>query len=80
MLTTTEVRLTCTYDAEADAAYIYFTYPIEDGSAIRTLVTHPNSSSMINLDLDRDGRVLGVEVLDAAQLLPSALLRALSGT
>jgi uncharacterized protein YuzE len=68
--TTVEVRFTCTYDAEADAAYISFVHPVAPSAAVRTLVTHPAHASMVNLDLDGDDRVLGVEVLSASRLLP----------
>jgi len=29
---------------------------------------------MVNLDVDAEGRLLGIEVLDARRLLPTALL------
>jgi uncharacterized protein YuzE len=62
------------YDAEADAAYIYlreigpgeaaYTYPAEAEIAV----------DMINLDFDGDGRLIGIEVLSAKAHLPVELL------
>ena len=63
-----------TYDQEADAAYIYLV-PIEAGGVAQTYSCDPSQvNGMINLDFDREGRLLGIEVLDASQKLPQALL------
>ena len=63
-----------TYDQEADAAYIYLV-PISPGGVARTYTCDPNEvKGMINLDFDRDGRLLGIEVLDASRSLPGAVL------
>lgn len=55
-----------TYDPEADAAYIQlakgtFAETIEHGQLI--------------CDVDADGKILGIEVLDALKTLPSSVLR-----
>jgi len=61
------------FDEESDAAYIHFqekprlpvdTVPVGGGLL----------PWMINLDFDADGRLSGMEVLDARKLLPAALL------
>lgn len=49
-----------TYDKEADAAYISFA-PIADGQVAETF----ELTDALNLDVDADGTVLGLEVLDA---------------
>jgi uncharacterized protein YuzE len=69
------IPLVCSYDSEADAAYIYLDHPGAPGAAVRTL-TFDSALGMLNLDLDRDNRVLGLEILGVEQL-PPALLRAI---
>ncbi|MGI5167420.1 DUF2283 domain-containing protein [Spirillospora sp. CA-253888] len=64
-----------TYDAEANAAYIYFTDPKVQNRVDFTYPCDPiKVDGMINLDFDDDGRLLGVEVLDARAKLPAYLL------
>jgi uncharacterized protein YuzE len=61
-----------TLDDEADAAYIYL---VED--SVKPLETVPVEGIlpwMINLDFDADGRLIGIEVLDARRLLPGEFL------
>jgi len=63
-----------TYDAKADAAYIYFgsdavsvdqTVPVEMPDELR--------GTIVTLDWN-NGRLVGLEVLDASALLPADLL------
>ena len=49
-----------TYDPEADAVYIYFTHRKSD----RTEEAGP-----FIYDVDVDGRVIGIEILSASQVL-----------
>lgn len=64
-----------TYDDEVDAAYIYFTPDVPPGGVSRTVpVDGGDDPWMVNLDVDVDGRIIGLEVLDAAKRLPAALL------
>ena len=70
-------ELRVTYDKVADAAYIYFTDPasIAPGMAASTYTCDPTKvPGMINLDFDRGGRLIGVEVLDARSKLPAHVL------
>jgi uncharacterized protein YuzE len=61
-------------DRGADAAYIYLTR-IESGGVARSHNIDPREvGTMINLDFDNDGRLLGIEVLDASRYLPKDLL------
>lgn len=67
--------LRVTYDEEADAAYIYFVPEIRAGGVARTIpVDGGGDPWMVNLDIDRDGRIIGLEVLDARRRLPTALV------
>lgn len=64
-----------TYDADADAAYIYFVDEIGAGGVSRTYPCDPSEvGGMVNLDFDAGGRLIGVEVMDASRLLPQTLL------
>ncbi|WP_327087791.1 DUF2283 domain-containing protein [Nonomuraea sp. NBC_01738] len=51
---------TWTYDAEAEAAYVYLRGPIAPGGVAETVTV---DDAMVNLDLDEDGRVIGIEIL-----------------
>lgn len=62
-----------TYDQEADAAYIYFEFPIKEGGVKETVELKEN----IMLDFDERGKLIGVEILDASKVLnKKALLEA----
>jgi len=62
------------YDAAADAAYIYLR-EIRKGDASYTLIAEPEiDTDMINLDFDKDARLIGIEVLSASRHLPPELL------
>ncbi|MBL7494864.1 DUF2283 domain-containing protein [Frankia sp. CNm7] len=69
------IPLICTYDSDADAAYIYLEHPIPPAAA-RVLPFDP-SQGMFSLDLDAAGHVLGLEILGARARLPPALLQAM---
>ncbi|MFI7222770.1 DUF2283 domain-containing protein [Nonomuraea angiospora] len=51
---------TWTYDPEAKAAYVYLRGPIAEGGVARTVTM---DEAMVNLDIDADGRVIGIEIL-----------------
>ncbi|MEU4542329.1 DUF2283 domain-containing protein [Nonomuraea dietziae] len=53
---------TWTYDPEAEAAYIHLRGPIAPGGVARMVTV---DSPMVNLDLDENGRVIGIEILAA---------------
>lgn len=67
-----------TYDADADAAYVELAGSIADGDAATTIhsITTPGDRGEIALDFDADGRLLGIEVLHASAVLPTAVLAA----
>lgn len=54
------------YDKEADAAYIYVNGEIKKGEAAKTI----SLNDTINLDFDKDNKLLGIEVLDASKNIP----------
>jgi uncharacterized protein YuzE len=74
-MTDRRVPLRVTYDESVDAAYIYLQAEIGSGGSARTICLDPiEVGGMVNLDVDADGRILGVEVLAASKLLPVELL------
>ncbi|GAA1375451.1 DUF2283 domain-containing protein [Luteococcus sanguinis] len=64
------------YDAEADAAYIYLVNKIEPGEVAKTIpVPSLGDPWIVNVDVDEQGRLLGLEVLAANHLLRPEMLR-----
>jgi len=69
------------YDSKSDAAYIYLVDEIRPGGVARTYPCDPRVvQGEINLDFDLEGRLLGIEVLDASKRLPMSLLKGASVT
>jgi uncharacterized protein YuzE len=63
------------YDRSADAAYIEIAGEIGIGGVARTYLCDPREvEGMINLDFDADGRLVGIEVMDASKRLPPDVL------
>ncbi len=61
------------YDQDVDAAYIYLEDSIADGGVKKTIELNQN----IILDFDAEGKLLGIEILDASSVLhKGALLKA----
>lgn len=64
-----------TYDKAVDAAYIYLTDEIGVGQVSKTYSCNALAvNGEINLHFDSQGRLVGIEVLDASRLLPVDLL------
>jgi uncharacterized protein YuzE len=61
--------LRVTYDPEADAAYLYLTGSVAPGAVSRTV----EATEDINLDFDKDGRLVGVELLSGKLLSPALM-------
>lgn len=64
------------YDPEVDAAYLTVGGPIADGAVARTIpIALPaDARGELFLDLDADGRLLGIEILAASLILrPEAI-------
>ena len=74
--TKASIALVCSYDSDANAAYIYLEHPIPPAAA-ETVATFDTNRGMFNLDLNADGHILGLEILGARTHLPPALLRAI---
>ncbi|MGV9324777.1 DUF2283 domain-containing protein [Streptosporangium sandarakinum] len=51
-----------TYDPEANGTYVSLHGPIPPGAAVRTVTVE---DAMVNFDLDKDGKVIGIEILAA---------------
>ena len=66
-------KVRVTLSREVDAAYIYLVDTIAPGAAVKQVPMDPQHG-MIVLDFDTAGVLLGIEVLDASQLLPPELL------
>ena len=64
------MEMKITYDAEADVAYVYFE-EISKGKVVQTISLNEN----INVDLDKDGRTLGIEILEASKNLPKNTIK-----
>lgn len=65
-----------TLDHKGYIAYIYLTWPLGPNSVARTYPCDPfEAGAEINLDFDEDGRLLGIEILNASSHLPLDLLR-----
>ena len=64
------------YDASVNAAYIKLADEIPAGGVDYTFPCPPSEirGAMINLDFDAEGRLIGIEVLDAKAVLPPELL------
>ena len=64
------------YSKNSDSAYIYLKDNIGDGEVKMTYPCDPlDVNGMINLDFDKDGKLIGIEVLDASKKLPKELLK-----
>jgi uncharacterized protein YuzE len=63
------------YDKLVDAAYIYLDEEGESAKSAKMYACDPQEvGGMINLDFDDEGRLIGIEVLDASSLLPTSVL------
>ncbi len=56
-------------EIDADAAYVYFK-EIADGEVDKTV----SLNDAINIDIDKEGRALGIEILEASKHLPKSAL------
>lgn len=66
-----------TYDPDVKAAYVYLVDSIADGESVSTqhsIFTRGKQSELI-LDFDSNGHLLGIEILDADQIIRPELLQ-----
>lgn len=62
------------YDPEVDAAKIYLK-DIDRGESVKTYLCDPlEVNGEINLDFNKEGQLIGIEVLDASKKLPKNIL------
>ena len=65
-----------TYDHSVDAAYIKISSDDDESRFGFTYCCDPNEvDGQIHLDFDDEGRLIGVEILNASAKLPSYLLK-----
>ena len=64
------MEMKITFDKEADAVYIYFK-DISLGEVKNTI----SLNECLNIDLDENGKTLGIEILDASKNLPLDALK-----
>ena len=62
-----------TYDEESNAAYLHLGE--ETLRPIKTVAVPDIDPWMVNLDFDAAGRLLGIEVLEAREVLPTEFLK-----
>jgi uncharacterized protein YuzE len=65
-----------TYDKSVDAAYVYLV-DIEKGGVkhTETIILPSIGNALVNIDLNEDGKIIGIEVLNASKVLPEMLLQ-----
>lgn len=61
------------YNKDADAAYIYFK-EIVSGGVVQTI----SLNESVNIDLDKDGKTLGIEIIDASKNLPTNTIKSVT--
>ena len=67
--------LRVTFDPQTDAAYVYLQEQTALDGAIRTVyIDMLDLGGAVGVDVDSHGRIVGLEVLDAARLLPAQFL------
>lgn len=59
-----------TYDKEVDAGYIYVVENINKGEVVKTIQLNEN----IVLDFDKNNKLLGMEILNAKEILNKEVL------
>lgn len=71
-----------TYDPDANAAYIQLVDQIRPGEASQQVhsIQTPGGKGEIILDFDTTGHLLGIEVLNAQEILPPQVVRDAAGT
>jgi uncharacterized protein YuzE len=69
-----ECPMRMSYDSEANAAYLAIEDDIPNGSATENVVVERAGRGDIVLDFGADGRLLGVEVIGARELLGATVL------
>jgi uncharacterized protein YuzE len=70
------LTLKLTYDPEVDSAYLYLDR-IDNDEVVEALSCGEDSDLLpgdLNLDLDKEGHLKGIEIVGASRILPRRLL------
>lgn len=70
-----EHPLKVSYDADADAAYLDFGAARRVSHTVEAKIAPHGVFGQINVDVDAEGRVVGLEILGASTILPRSLLK-----
>lgn len=62
------------YDPEADAAYLAIAQPGSLSERQISAITIEEMEGEIEIDIDENGKVIGIEFVNASLILPSAFL------
>lgn len=64
------------HDPHVDAAYLHLAESVSEGEAITQVTVQPprEGHGELVLDFDRQGRLVGIEVLGVSTLLPPGIL------
>lgn len=65
-----------TYDPEADAAYLSLTQASLTSAMQLPAISAADMDGEVHFDLDREGRIIGIEFVHASLILPKELLSA----
>jgi uncharacterized protein YuzE len=65
-----------TFDREANAAYIFLEEASRQSRSVENVVVERDGKGDIVLDFDADGRLLGIEIIGAAELVDGSVLAA----
>ena len=68
------MQVKVTYDPAVDAAYIYLRHSGRGDAAHTVPVEEDEAAGEVILDFDRDGRLIGIEVLGARRGLPEGFM------
>ena len=64
-----------TYDDQNDVAYLYLVDAMADGEAVsQVALTPPHGQAEVIVDFDRDGYLLGIEIIGARRTLRAEVL------
>ncbi|MGF7229203.1 MAG: DUF2283 domain-containing protein [Candidatus Saccharibacteria bacterium] len=64
-----------TYDKETDAAYILFVESAQVSETLDCADVAQKVEGELLFDIDKDGHIVGIEILDAKDVLPDSLLQ-----
>jgi uncharacterized protein YuzE len=69
-----DIPMSVSHQRLGDVSYIQIAGTVEDGAAVRQQVVEVDAPVDLILDFDVEGRLLGIEIIGASDLLPRDLL------